>query len=259
MKAWLERLWFPLLVAALAVFGLLVLALVLPAMYDFDPTSSWTWLFSIRWYYFAGLAAALFLSSAKAYKYSPQRRTEWEQQQAKLRNWRSWYNAFLNGSVSEYPKINSGSFGYIPRQGEICCMATTKAVLGRGNAHQLEITRSSNAGVDLKGVTFGQAAGTKDSYSTIDYDESHIGTLLISNQRVSFISPPSVFIEIVPEQILSIGWLEQYVMMRTGVSSDESKNLIAIRIADELPAWLFAAAIFRLKADSSSPPARGLI
>jgi hypothetical protein len=39
MKAWLERLWLLLVAAALAIFALLLLAIIVPAMYDFEPSS----------------------------------------------------------------------------------------------------------------------------------------------------------------------------------------------------------------------------
>jgi hypothetical protein len=252
MKASLERVWFPLLVAALAISGLLVLATALPAMYDFDPSSPWTRLFSIPWFYFGALSAGLFAGSAYAWKYSPHRQVESQAEQAKIQMWNRWYSAFLKGSSSEYPQVNASSFGYLLRPGEVCYIASAQAVLGRGSAHQLEITESADAGVDLKGVKFGKAAGTKDTYSTVRYDENHLGSLIVSNQRVSFISPPSIFIELLPEHILSIGWLDQYVIMRTNVSTDDTKNLVAIRITD-LPAWIFASSIFRLKADNLSP------
>jgi hypothetical protein len=54
-----------------------------------------------------------------------------------------------------------------------------------------------------------------------------------------------------------VAFTGQYVMMRTSLTADESKNLVAIRIAGELPAWLFASAIYRATADyaASAPPA----
>jgi hypothetical protein len=65
MKAWLERLWLLLVAAALAIFALLLLAIIVPAMYDFEPSSPGARLMSIPWYYFAVLSATSFVSSAK--------------------------------------------------------------------------------------------------------------------------------------------------------------------------------------------------
>jgi hypothetical protein len=254
MNAWLERIWFPLLVAALAVSSSLMLAIVVSSFFDFDTSSHWARLFSIPWYYFVALSGALFVGAAYAWKYSPQRQVESDAQQAEIQIWNKWFRAFQNGTTADYPKLDASRFGYLLKPGEICYMATARAVLGRGSAHQLEITESTNAGVDLKGIKFGQAAGTKDTYTTVRYDESHAGTLVITNQRVSFVSAPSLFIDILPEQILSIAWLQQYVMMRTNANADDSKNLVSIRIVVDVPPWVFASAIFRLKADNPTLP-----
>jgi hypothetical protein len=170
-----------------------------------------------------------------------------------------WFRAFQRGTVSEYPPvIDASKYGGLAIPGEVCYLAT-KAVLGRGNVHQLEMSTHSNTGVDIKGFKFGQAGGTRDTYASIRYDEEHPGNLLVTNRRVSFVSVPAVFIDIEPQKILSVAFLEQYVMVRTNLTSDDSKNLLAFRITGEQPAWLFASAAFRLRMGDSALAPESLI
>jgi hypothetical protein len=257
MKLWLERTWRPISWVGLILLICPILGGIATSVFDFYPQPPLDKLFSVPWYYFTAVSIVFFVGSAFAWR---QVDLEVERQQqlarkAKEEMWNKWYAAFHSGSVSEYPRVIASSFGYPLRPDELGYLATELAVLGRGSAHQLEISESSDAGVDLRGVKFGQAAGTKDSYSTIRYDENHPGTLLITNQRVSFISAPSVFLDLLPREILAVAWNGQFVMMRTNLSIDDSKNLIAIRIAGDLPSWLFASAIFRLIVDNAPPTA----
>ena len=137
--------------------------------------------------------------------------------------------------------------------GEVCYVATAQAILGCSNAHQLEVSQQRNAGLEFKGVKFGESVGTKETYSSIQYDENHPGTLIVSNKRVSFISAPSVLLDIFPGQIVSVAWTGPHVLIRTNISSDDNKNLFAFRLTGTLPSWLFASAIFRLGLGDAVP------
>jgi hypothetical protein len=257
MKAWLGRISTPLLCAGLAIFFWPVIRTILIDFFEVEPPAFLARLFSTPWYYFLALAVTLWVGAAVAWNHSPARDAEVEIErrrkldyQAQTDLWNSFYRAFYNGVASEYPIMDASRYGYFVRPGEVCYLLTQMAILGRGNAHQLEISQQSNAGLDLKGIKLGQATDRKDSYATIQYDETHPGTLVVSNQRLSFISAPSVFLEVKPEQIVSVAWLGQYVMIRTSLNADDGKNLVAIRIAGEMPSWLFASAIFRLATDN---------
>lgn len=180
---------------------------------------------------------------------------EKEEEEEKVALWNKYYRAFQNGIMSDYPRIDAGSFPIPLKPEEVCYAFTTHAILGRGMAHQLEISRESNAGLGIKAIKLGRSKNVKDSYSTIRYDEKHPGGLVVTNLRIVFLSAPTVFLDFAPGQVLSVAWVEQYVMLRTNISSDESKNLLAFRIEErEFPSWVFAAAIFRAKADSVSAP-----
>lgn len=180
---------------------------------------------------------------------------EKEEEEEKVALWNKFYRALQNGSRSDYPRIDAGSFSIPLKPGEVCYAFTTHAILGRGMAHQLEISRGSNAGLEIKAIKLGQSKNVKDSYSTIRYDEKHPGGLIVTNLRIVFLSAPEVFLDFAAGQVLSVAWVEQYVMLRTNISSDESKNLLAFRIeGKEFPSWVFAAAIFRANAESVSAP-----
>lgn len=207
-------------------------------------------IFSVPWYYVLAVAGILSVTSYVMYRTSPERirkaKIEWQAEQEKLNSWNKWSRAFESGNVSEYPPaMDAREYGGLMVPGEVCYFAA-QAVYGRGSVHQLEISIQGNRGVEFKGLKLGQAKGTKNTYSSVQYDEEHPGNLLVTNKRVSFASKPAILLDIAPSQILSVAFQDDYVMVRTNLTSDDTKNLISFRIKGELPAWLFASAIFRL-------------
>jgi hypothetical protein len=226
--------------------------------------------FSIGWYWFAVAGIAFYAAAAWVYEFSPQkveaqqrkREAEKKKQEAEkeqkefIETCSRWFWAFKNGTVSEYPTFDSTKYGLMMRPGEVCYLAAQGAILGRGNAHQLEISEGSNAGIDLRGLQIGGRQGRRDSYSAIVYDETHPGTLLITSQRITFVSPPSVFLEVTPSQIVTAAWSGNYVMLRTTMTQDENKNLLAFSLTNRGPSWLYVSAMLRLAQDhSESTPA----
>ena len=228
-------------------------------------------IFRHPWYNYWGVGLVILVAGLIFYAVAPEREIEaehrrLEEQQERQRereevaNWEKWFRAFQSGIVSEYPPvIDASKYGGLMIAGELCYLAT-KAVLGRGNVYQLEISTQRDTGLDIKGVKLVQAAGKKESYSSIRYDEEHPGNLLVTNKRVSFVSVPAVLLDIEPRQIMSVAfWEKEYVMIRTNLTSDDSKNLFAFRITGEQPAWLFASGIFRLRVGDSTPASESLI
>ena len=228
-------------------------------------------IFRHPWYYYWAVGLVSFVPGKFLWDRAPEREIEAEQrrlreqkeeraEREKRANWEKWFRAFQKGTISEYtPVLDASKYGGLMIPGEVCYLAT-KAVLGRGNVHQLEMSSHSSSGLDIKGVKLEQAGGKKDTYSSIRYDEEHPGNLLVTNKRVTFVSVPAVFLDIEPPNILSVAfWENEYVMVRTNLTSDDSKNLLAFRITGEQPAWLFASAVFRLRVGDSAPAPESLI
>jgi hypothetical protein len=110
-------------------------------------------------------------------------------------------------------------------------------------------TRFGASGIDLKALKPGGKEDRKDSYATIVYDESHPGTLLITSQRITFVSPPSVFLDIAPSQIVTAAWSGTCITLRKTITPDENKNLLAFSLTNRGPAWLYVSAMLRLAED----------
>ena len=239
---------------------------VLTEIFELHPYAELGFIFSISWYYFVAVGAVLFLVGNELYKAAPQRHEEAERIWRKQEQWRAWFHAFQSGESSKYPTADVADItklGFLSRPNEVCYVATNQAVLSRGNSRQLELSTQSNSGVELKGIKLGQATTTKETYSSVQYDR-RTGSLLVTDQRVVFISVSETsaqstaeygLIEVKPQQIQDAAWSGTHVLLRTNLTSDENQNLLVFQITGELPAWLFAAAMFRLGvgSDASAP------
>ena len=255
MKSWQEKFSARFLWVLIVPFVWLMIE-VCSDLLDTHPSSPWSFLVSVPLYYPMILFVLILVCAALLWKYAPERKAELARNESIQQSWNKFYNAFMNGAAADYPNPKASDYGFMLQPGERAYMGTTRAVMGVGNTHQLERTESTSVGLDFKAAQTGMTAATKDSYATIRYNDDHPGSLMISNQRVSFVSARGVFIDLSPDKIQSVACNDQFVMMRTTLTPDETKNLIAIRIDEGIPAWLFAAAIHRLRTDyaASSQP-----
>lgn len=223
----------------------------------------WKWLewTPFTWYYLLLAIAILYFSSfwldakspegkQRAEKIKGQEAEQQELKKARIEKFRAYYQALTGGNSSAYPTMEATNLGIFMRSNEICYLALPRTTIGRGIVHQLEHSAETEANFDGRVVKFGGKTGLKDSYSTIRYDDRHPGNLVITNQRIVFVSPPAIFLEVLAREIVTVAWNERYVMIRTSVLSDDDKDVLAFSIDPSVPAWLVAAAAFRIQVDS---------
>ena len=252
-------------VARPMLIGLGVLCIGTPMLFFSDYLSNNIPL-PLEWYWFVGaeIAGIAFVIAGARIRKSSQRERELETEEEKpedekeqtefIRTCSNWFRAFKNGAVSEYPTTDAIEYGLPMRSDEVCYLAAPGAILSRGNVHQLEISRGSNAGIALSALRIGGHADRKDSYSKVVHEETPPGTLFITSQRITFVSPPSVFLEIAPFQIVTAAWSGTYVMLLTTITPDENKNLLTFLLTNEDPAWLYVSAMLRLAVDHADGP-----